>query len=144
VRCIADPGARPKHDRNLLRILMTEPEFQRDPVEYEITARRVLSKVRLDYSRMAGDREFEALIEELNAACPTFQRLWHSPEVLGQSEGLFTHLTRIGDLTFEHTSYVVEGAPNLQLLIFTPSGEGSADKFAKLVGSAEARPAVRS
>ncbi len=136
VRCIADPAERAPGDRNLLRILMMEPEFRRDPAEFEVTARRVLAKARFDYSRMAGDQAFETLIAELNAVSPVFRELWHSPEVLGRSEGVFTHLTRFGDLTFEHTSYVVEGAPHLQLLIFVPTGEHSCRKFAELANTA--------
>lgn len=141
-RCITDPAERAPNDRNLLRIILTDPELHRDPVEFEATARRVLAKVRLDYSRMAGDKEFEALIEELNTTSPTFRRLWQSPEVLSRSEGLFTHVTRIGNLPFEHTSYVVEGAPHLQLLIFVPAGEDSSRKFAQLAQACAAAPAA--
>jgi transcriptional regulator with XRE-family HTH domain len=133
VRCISDPGARAPRDRNLLRILFLEPELQRHPLEFEAAARRVLAKAKFDYSRMAGDPIFEALISELTAACPTFERLWRSSAVVSRSEGRFTHQTRVGELTFEHTSYVVEGAPHLQLLIFVPSGEASSLKFAELV-----------
>jgi transcriptional regulator with XRE-family HTH domain len=133
VRCIADPGLREPRDRNLLRILFLEPELQRDPTEFEAAARRVLAKVKFDYSRMAGDPIFEALIRELNDACPIFERLWRSTEVVGRSQGKFTHPTRVGELTFEHTSYVVEGAPHLQLLIFIPSGVESCRRFAELV-----------
>jgi transcriptional regulator with XRE-family HTH domain len=133
VRCIADPGARAPRDRNLLRILFLEPELQRHPLEFEAAARRVLAKAKFDYSRMAGDPIFEALIRELTAACPIFERLWRSSAVVGRSEGRFTHPTRVGELTFEHTSYVVEGVPHLQLLIFVPSGEASTLKFAELV-----------
>lgn len=138
VRCIADPGVRAPRDRNLLRILFLEPELQRDPLEFETAARRVLAKVKFDYSRMAGDPIFEALIRELIEACPTFERLWRSSAVAGRSEGRFTHPTRAGELTFEHTSYVVEGAPHLQLLIFVPWGEASCVKFAELVRDREA------
>jgi transcriptional regulator with XRE-family HTH domain len=138
VRCIADPAERVPRDRNLLRILMTEPEFRRDPADFEAAARRVIAKARLDYSRIAGDPAFDALIRELSEACPIFQRLWHEPAVLGCSEGCFTHMTRVGDLTFEHTSYVVEGAPHLQLLIFIPAGQQSERKYAALLADAPA------
>lgn len=135
VRCISDPAERSIKDRNLLRILMTEPEFRRDPEQFETTARRVLAKARFDYSRMAGDAAFESLIAELHDTCPGFHDLWHSTEVVSRSEGVFTHTTRFGDLTCEHTSYVVEGAPHLQLLIFVPVGEHSCRKFAELCGA---------
>src|SRR5690606_2043165 len=50
-RCFPDFATRAPDDRNLLRILLTEPGLQRDASEYEQMVRRVLAKVRLDYSQ---------------------------------------------------------------------------------------------
>jgi hypothetical protein len=88
----------------------------------------VVAKARLDYSRMAGDAAFESLVQELDAACPTFRRLWRSPEVQGASRTP----PASEQLTFEHSSYVVEGAPHL-LLIFVPVGEEGSRQYAELV-----------
>jgi transcriptional regulator with XRE-family HTH domain len=133
-RCFPDLGAIPAHDRNLLKILLTQADFQRDPERYEQTARRVLAKARLDYSQSAEDPAFDKLIEELNSVCPTFRRLWRSPEINSRSEGIHTtQYPNIGDVAFEHTSYIVEGASHLRLLIFCPADDVSAVNLVKVV-----------
>ena len=116
--------------------------YQVDPVEYQAMARRVLSKLRVDYSQAGGDPAFEALIEEMSEASPTFRELWRSPEIMGRSEGV--HLLRhpqLGGITFEHTSYVVEGAPTLRVVIFAPHDPDSAIKVARLSREAQVLPA---
>jgi len=131
--CFRDYDALPPERRNLMRILMTSPEYQKDQVEYEAMARRVIAKLRVDYSQAAGNPSFDALIEELNEASPLFRELWRSPEIRSRSEGV--HLLRhpqLGGITFEHTSYVVEGAPTLRVVIFSPHDKESAEKVARL------------
>ncbi len=140
-RCFRDYGALPPERRNLVRILMTSPEYQEDPVEFAAMARRIAAKLRVDYSQAAGDPSFDALINEMNDISPTFRDLWRSPEIRSRSEGV--HLLRhpqLGGITFEHTSYVVEGSPTLRVVIFAPHDPESAAKIAKI---AQASPPAR-
>ena len=132
-----DYSAMPPESRNLVRILLTSPEYQEDQAEYEAMARRVLAKLRVDYSQAGGDPAFELLIDELSDSAPLFPELWRSPEIMGRSEGV--HLLRhpqLGGITFEHTSYVVEGSPTLRVVIFAPHDEFSAIKVARLAHEA--------
>jgi transcriptional regulator with XRE-family HTH domain len=134
-RCFPDFAARPAGDRNLLKILLTEADFHRDPTEHDQIARRVLAKARLDYSQSADDPAFDSLIEELSAICPDFQRYWRSPEILSCSEGVYKKdYPGLGAIAFEHTSYTIEAAPQLRLLIFSPADEASGRYLAELVG----------
>jgi transcriptional regulator with XRE-family HTH domain len=134
-RCFPDFGERPPGGRNLLRILLTDADFQRSPGEQEEIARRILPTVRLDYSQAGDDPAFDALIEELSAACPIFDRLWHSPEISHFPEGIYTaSYPGIGSIAFEHTAYSVASNPALRLLLFSPAEAHSAQKFSQLVG----------
>jgi transcriptional regulator with XRE-family HTH domain len=136
-RCFPDFGARAPADRNLLKILLTESDFHRDPNEHDQIARRVLAKARLDYSQSADDPAFDQLIEELSACCPDFQRHWRSAEIMSCSEGVYKMAyPQLGneEVAFEHTSYAVEAAPQLRLLIFSPADERSALNLTQLVG----------
>ena len=138
-RCFRDYGALPPNRRNLFRILMTSPEYQADPVEYEAMARRITAKLRVDYSQAAGDPAFDELIEEMSQVSPMFFQLWRSPEIRSRSEGV--HLLRhpqLGGIMFEHTSYVVEGVPSLRVVIFAPHDAESAGKVAQLAASTPA------
>jgi transcriptional regulator with XRE-family HTH domain len=133
-RCFPDFGQRPVGHRNLLRILLTEADFQRNPDEQEEIARRILPTVRLDYTQSGEDLAFDALIEELSAACPIFDRLWHSPEISHFPEGVYTaSYPGIGAIAFEHTAYSVASSPNLRLLMFSPAEARSAEKFTQLM-----------
>ncbi len=132
-----DYGALPEDRRNLARIVLTSPEYLSDPPLYEAMAHRVISKLRVDYSQAGGDAAFDALIDELDATCPIFRELWRTPEIMGRSEGV--HLLRhpqMGGITFEHTSYLVEGAPTLRVVIFVPHDSDSAAKVARLAREA--------
>ena len=138
IRCFRDYGSMEAERRNLFRILMTSPEYQDDPEEFLSMARRITAKLRVDYSQAAGDPSFDALIEEMNEASATFRELWPSPEIRTRSEGV--HLLRhpqLGGITFEHTSYVVEGAPSLRVVIFAPHDAESAGKIAQIGRQAE-------
>ena len=132
-RCFPDFGTRPANERNLLKILLTEADFQRDPSEQEDIARRVLAKVRPDYSQSADDPAFDRLIEELTAACPIFHRLWRSSEIVNCSEGVYTtSYPSVGEIAFEHTSYTIEGSAHLRLLLFCPANAASHRNLARL------------
>jgi len=131
----------PPQKRNLIRILLVSPEGRSHAGDFEIMARRILAKLRVDYSQAGGDPAFDALIEELNEASPIFRTLWRSPEISGHSEGVhLEHHPKVGSMIFEHTSYLVEGAPTLRVVIFAPHDRESAAKVALL--AAEAGPLV--
>lgn len=128
-----DYGALTPNGRNLLRILLTDPIYQADAAQYDAMARRVLSKLRVDYSQAADDPVFDALIEEMISTCPIFAQLWGSTEISARSEGkhVFEH-PHAGPIAFEHTSYGLEGMPKLKLLIYVPQNEESAAKLCRL------------
>ena len=132
-RVFRDYGKLPLQQRNLLRILLVDDEnYQQDPAAYEVMARRILAKFRVDYSQAPDDPAFEELIAELSSRCPIFRRLWSSPEVVGRSEAVARH-PGYGGMTFEHTSYVPEGSPTLRLVIYVPYDEATTAKMRTLV-----------
>ena len=130
----------PPDGRNLIKVLLTNPVFQENPDDFEVMARRILAKLRVDYSQAAGDPQFDVLIDELTELSPAFRRLWPSPEIVGHSEGVhvFIH-PRVGGITLEHTSYVVEGAPALRVVLFAPNDPESAVKMERLAYDTQAR-----
>lgn len=125
-----DYGALPLERRNLLRLLLVDDTSYQDDCEgFYATARRILSKFRVDYSQYSEDRSFDELIESLNRDSQVFRELWNSPEVINRSEAVAYH-PQLGGIWFEHTSYVPEGSPGLRLVIFVPHDEATAAKVA--------------
>jgi transcriptional regulator with XRE-family HTH domain len=114
--------------RNLLRILLVDDtSYQKDPASHYATARRILSKFRVDYSQYSDDPAFDALVESLNRDSALFRQLWNNPEVMNRSEAIAYHPQQ-GGMWFEHTSYSPEGSPTLRLVIFVPHDERTAAK----------------
>jgi transcriptional regulator with XRE-family HTH domain len=134
----------PKHRRNMIKILLVDDlRYQADPKEYDAIARRVLSKLRVDYSQSPGDVEFDALIEEMMRTCPIFARLWGSTEIRTRSEGIhgFRHPV-LGMIDYEHTSYAIEGRPTLRVVIFAPRDAQSAAKLRRIAAENDIRSAI--
>jgi transcriptional regulator with XRE-family HTH domain len=116
-----DYAALPPAERNLLELLFTRRGVYGDPEELELLARRVLAKLRVDYSNASDDPRFESLIQRLEMTSPLFRRMWRRPEINSKSYGIhrFAH-ERFGPLSFEHTSYVPEGHPGLRMVLCLP------------------------
>jgi transcriptional regulator with XRE-family HTH domain len=113
-------------ERNLVEILFTRPSYYKEARDFEDMARRILAKVRVDYSSSGGDPRFETLIRRLDASSPLFHRLWRAPEVNIRSYGVhrFHHET-FGPVAFEHTSYVPDGHPGLRVVLCTPTDDAT-------------------
>jgi transcriptional regulator with XRE-family HTH domain len=139
INVFRDYGQLPPERRNLLRLLLVDDtSYQGDPQGYYATARRVLSKFRVDYSQYCDDPAFDELIAGLNKDSAIFRELWNTPEVMNRSEAVAYH-PQLGGLWFEHTSYVPEGSPTLRLVIFVPHDAETAAKVAA-VGRSHGSP----
>jgi transcriptional regulator with XRE-family HTH domain len=114
----------PPADRNLVDILFTRPSYYEDPKQFEDMARRMLAKLRVDYSRTSDDPRFDALIRRLNTISPVFRRIWRTPEINVRSYGnhRFKHPV-YGELAFKHTSYVPDGHPSVRVVVCTPDDD---------------------
>lgn len=133
----------PPEERNLLKILLLKPVPQLSPAKLEATVRRLMGALRFDYSKCAGDPEFEALLRRLLMHSPLFRRLWRAADVLIRSYGShqFTH-PRFGPLTFEHTSFVPDGHPYVRVVVCNPEDEAARRAVATVTAElAAARPA---
>lgn len=133
-----DYGTTPVAERNLVEILFTRPSYYEDPTEFENMARRVLAKLRVDYSKSGDDPKFEALIRRLNTASPLFRRVWRTPEINVRSYGIhrFRH-PQYGELAFEHTSYVPDGHPTVRVVICMPNDAATRQAVAQVAAGFE-------
>jgi transcriptional regulator with XRE-family HTH domain len=128
-----DYGALPPEERNLLEILLTHPVRHMTPAQLEATAERLVARLRFDYSKSSNDPRFEALIYRLNSRSELFNRLWRTPEFSLRGFGLhrFTH-ARFGQLAFEHNSCVLDGHPDVRLVICTPENAAARRAIAQV------------
>lgn len=137
-----DYGTLPPTQRNLLEILFISPVRAMTPVQQEIAARRLIGRLRFDYSKCADDPKFEALFHRLLTHSPLFRKLWRGPDVALHAFGLhnFDH-PRFGPLTFEHTSFVPDGHPYVRVVVCNPEDEAAHRAVAAVAAElAAARP----
>jgi transcriptional regulator with XRE-family HTH domain len=137
-----DYGAIPVEERNLLEILLIRPVRHLNPSQLESMARRLVARLRFDYSKCADDPRFEGLVRSLSTRSPLFNRLWRAPEFTLRAYGIhrFTH-PRYGELSFEHTSCVPDGHPNIRVVICTP--DNAAARRAILQANADLAKSVK-
>lgn len=116
-----DYSAVPPAERNLLEILMIRPVHTMSPAQQEAMGRRLIGRLRYDFSRCSDDPKFESLVHRLLSLSPVFRKLWRMPDVALEAYGphTFNH-ARFGELTFEHTSYIPDGHPTIRVVVCTP------------------------
>ena len=126
---LGDLGIVPAERRNMLWLVFSSPDHRRMMPDWADDARAMLAKFRLEFSRAGDDPAFASLVRELDDTSPEFHRWWAQHDVMGRGEGIkrFQHPT-LGEIRFEHTSFIVEDAPDLRLVIYTPIAGDSADK----------------
>ena len=141
-RVFRDYGAVPPAERNLLKIVMTDPRYRRDG-EHEQIARNLLGEFRLDFGRCAGDTRFEELIAELAATVPDFPRLWSRVELWSSPRAIVVQHEELGDLYFDRVTYVPEYHPAMRVVMFIPGEPNTARIIAALERPMDELPAPR-
>jgi transcriptional regulator with XRE-family HTH domain len=136
-RVFGDLGAVAPERRNLLWLAFSEIRYRQMMPDWERDARIMLANFRAEFGRHADDPAFLQLVRELEQISPEFRRWWCDQDVQAPSEGprRFRHET-LGALDFEPTSFVVNAAPDLRLVVYTPVPGESASRVARLAGQA--------
>jgi len=129
----------PACERNLLEILLSRKASHLSPADLESTARRLIARLRFDYSKSDDDPRFEALIRRLDASSPVFRRIWRIPEFSLRAFGVyrFKH-PRFGELAFEHTSSVPDGHPHIRVVICMPDNAAAKKAVAQAATASSA------
>src|SRR3954464_1405021 len=111
---------RPPEERNLVRLMFVDPEFRTMVPNWPKAAPIMLAKFRSDYARYRGDPLMDALVSEMQQRSPEFRQLWRRHDVLNSGEGIKTLHLKGKDQLFEHTSFSVNGEPDLNLIVYAP------------------------
>jgi hypothetical protein len=117
----------PPEERNTLWLLFTKPTFRNIMLDWEVDARRVIARFRLDYGRSGNDPAFVELVRNLEEASPEFARWWRQHDVDGFGEGVKrVRHPRHGEIEYEHAAFTADSDPNLRLVVYTPVQRGNA------------------
>jgi transcriptional regulator with XRE-family HTH domain len=138
-RAFRDYSKLPRSERNLFRILMLSERYRSDPEHYREMARRLTARFKWDYSRTTKPEIFEAIIAEMMDQSELFREVWQEPEILPYFEHVnMADMPGVGQITFQHTSYAIEGSPGQRLILFAPIDQVSAKRLGKLAAAADA------
>ncbi|HTV93732.1 MAG TPA: helix-turn-helix transcriptional regulator [Verrucomicrobiae bacterium] len=115
--------ALPDDQRNLLRVVF-DPRAQAVMINWESVAQLVVATFRTETARTGVSARAEALVDELSLSSPEFRALWQSHDVRNHGEGTkhIAHPTA-GLMTFEYSSFAVDGKPHLNMVVYNPATE---------------------
>jgi len=132
-RVFGDLTEIPPERRNLLWLVFSDIRYRNMMPDWERDSRILLANFRAEFGRHADDPAFVRLVRELERISPEFRRWWCDQDVQAPNAGTrrFHHET-LGALDFEPTSFVVDAAPDLRLVVYTPVPGESASRVARL------------
>jgi len=133
-KVLTDYGALPPKQRNILRLIFCEPRVRRAQADWLASARFVVAAFRADVARAGAAGECAALIEELRQLSPEFGTIWRDQDVRSYGDGTkqLRH-AQAGLISFEYSSFVVDGRPDLAMLVFRPLADKDRAKVDKLL-----------
>lgn len=128
--------------RNILRRIFGDPANRSMQTDWERVARFVVAVFRADAARAGAFAGVDAFVLDLRRRSPEFDAFWQDErDVRAYGEG--TKQLRhpvAGLLDMEYSSFVVDGRPDLSMVIYNPATPQVADKVRALVASLPATP----
>jgi transcriptional regulator with XRE-family HTH domain len=126
----ADDGRASSQPRNLLRALFLDPRVRTAHRDWANTARFVVGAFRVDAARAGASAEVQPLVDELSRLSPEFKAMWRNHDVSSVSEAVkHIHHPELGPLAFEFSAFLVDGRPDLTLVIYNPATPADAEKI---------------
>jgi transcriptional regulator with XRE-family HTH domain len=131
-----DYGSLPPDQRNILRMIFADPRVRAAQYDWESVARFVVAAFRADAVRAGAVSQVAELVEELCRSSPDFARLWRENDVRHYGEGVkrLRHPV-LGPITFEYSSFAVDGRPDLAMVIYNPATAADAEHIRSLIQS---------
>lgn len=106
-------------DRNMIRLIFTDPDFRRRCPRWSDEAPRVLSQFRCDLATVPDDLAMLALVDEMKRLSPDFRRWSEQPDMDSYARGVSTILAADGTrLPFMHETLTVDEYRHLKMVVY--------------------------
>ena len=131
---LTDYGALPPEQRNILRFIFLDPRSRAAQYDWQSVARFVVGAFRIDASRAGATAEVEPLVNELCRLSPEFADMWRDNDVQaphGDGVKRIRHPV-LGPLTFEYSSFAIDGRTDLTMVVYNPMKPGDLDRIRAL------------
>jgi transcriptional regulator with XRE-family HTH domain len=117
-----DYGALPPDQRNILRVIFLDPRMRAAQTDWHSVARYVIGAFKVDAARAGAAAAVEPLVEDLARLSPEFRDLWREQELHSHTEAVKRiHHPVLGPLSFEHTTFGVDGRTDLTMVVYNPA-----------------------
>lgn len=119
---LTDYAAVPPSQRNILRRMFLDPATRAAQSDWESVARFLIATFRAETTRVGESERAAELVAEISGKSAEFARMWTENDVQTVGEGAKTirHAT-VGEITFEFSSFAIDGRPDLKLMIYNPA-----------------------
>ncbi|EGG79169.1 helix-turn-helix domain-containing protein [Gluconacetobacter sp. SXCC-1] len=128
---LGDYSALPPAERNILRIIFLDPRSRAMQTDWDSMARYVVGAFRIETTRAGAADEITPLVTELCRLSPEFRTMWHENSVTEAPTDIVKHIDHpvLGPFAFEHSTFSVDGRPDLTLVVYNPATPADADKL---------------
>ena len=132
---LTDFGSLPPEQRNILRSTFLDPRSRAAQYDWESVARYVLGAFRVDAARAGAAAAVQPLVDELRRLSPEFERMWRDNDVPGPHGEAVKHIRHpaLGPLAFEFSAFVVDGRPDLTMVVYNPATPEDAERIQSLL-----------
>ncbi|MDX7951489.1 helix-turn-helix transcriptional regulator [Lichenihabitans sp. Uapishka_5] len=131
---LTDYARLPPDGRNILRMIFCDARVRAAQADWEAVARFVVGTFRIDAARAGADAAIAPLVDELCQRSPEFRALWQDNEVGRHGEGVKRLRHPVGgELALEYSAFLVDGRPDLGMLVYQPATEADRAVIERLV-----------
>ena len=125
----------PPVERNILRRMFLEPATRAAQLDWDLVARFLVATFRAETARAGESERAAELVAELTAKSEDFARMWMGNDVhtIGEGAKTIRHAV-VGEISFEFSSFTVDGRPDLKMMIYNPAGDRDQKKMSQLCG----------
>jgi hypothetical protein len=119
---LTDYSKLPPEQRNILRLIFSEPRVRAAQYDWESVARFVVAAFRADAARVGAVSHVADFVDEMCGLSPDFARLWRDNDVRSYGDGV-KHLRHpvLGPIAFEYSAFAVDGRPDLGMVVYNPA-----------------------
>ncbi|GAB1582438.1 helix-turn-helix transcriptional regulator [Phyllobacterium phragmitis] len=133
---LTDYGSLSPGERNILRLIFCNPRVRSVQFDWESVARFVVAAFRADAARAGATGEVQALVDDLCRLSPEFEAMWRDNDVRSYGEGVKRLRHPIaGPVAFEYSAFVVDGRPDLGMVIYNPATAADAERIRLLLNA---------
>lgn len=127
---LTDYSKLPREQRNILRLIFSEPRVRAAQYDWESVARFVVAAFRADAARAGAVSHVAEFVDEMCRLSPEFAKLWADNDVRSYGEGV-KHLRHpvLGPIAFEYSAFAVDGRPDLGMVVYNPATAADAQRI---------------